>query len=128
LDVLRNNEILFVPLDQNFGSGGVYVEFFGQKAATATGPVVFAKRTNATILPMFIIRVTDDTHKIIIKEPLILEEGFDEQDTIYKSTKKITSMIEEYVRRYPHEWGWMHRRWKSQPDARNQQNVKTQVG
>ena len=39
LRVLRNNEFLFIPLDQNFGSGGgVFVDFFGQKAATATGP------------------------------------------------------------------------------------------
>ena len=52
LKALRENEIVFVPLDQNFGSaGGVFVDFFGQKAATATGPIIFAKRTGAVILP-----------------------------------------------------------------------------
>jgi KDO2-lipid IV(A) lauroyltransferase len=41
LKALRDNGILFVPIDQNFGNGsGVFVEFFGHQAATATGPVV----------------------------------------------------------------------------------------
>ena len=116
LKALRNNEILFIPLDQNFGSdGGVYVDFFGQKAATATGPVVFAKRTKALILPMFIIREPNDHHKIIIEPPLTMEDGKDEEETILNNTARITKIIEQYIRRYPYEWGWMHRRWKSRP-------------
>ena len=116
LRVLRGNELLFIPLDQNFGSGGgVFVDFFGQKAATATGPVVFALRTRAPILPMFIVRQPDNTHKIIIEPPLILEEKGDDQEKITVNIAKITKLIEQYVRRYPQEWGWMHRRWKSRP-------------
>ena len=116
LKALRNNELVFIPLDQNFGSGaGVFVDFFGQKAATATGPVVFAMRTKAPLLPMFIIRQKDDTHKIIIEPPLYLEEKADDKETILVNTARITKVIERYIREYPQEWGWMHRRWKSQP-------------
>ena len=116
LKVLRENELLFIPLDQNFGSdAGVFVDFFGQKAATATGPVVFALRTKAPILPMFIIRETEDRHKIIIEPPLVLEEHAHEEEMISMNTAKLTRIIERYIRRYPHEWGWMHRRWKSRP-------------
>jgi len=116
IKALRNNEILFIPLDQNFGSnGGVFVDFFGQKAATATGPVVLASRTGATILPMFILRQKDDNHQIIVEPPMDLEEGKDEKDTIFINTAKITKIIEGYIRIYPQEWGWMHRRWKSRP-------------
>lgn len=116
LRVLRNNEFLFIPLDQNFGSGGgVFVDFFGQKAATATGPVVFAMRTKAPIVPMFVIRQKDDTHKIIIEPPLKLEEFSDDKEMIQRNTAKITQVIERYIRQYPQEWGWMHRRWKSRP-------------
>jgi KDO2-lipid IV(A) lauroyltransferase len=115
--VLRNNEMLFIPLDQNFGSGGgVFVEFFGQQAATATGPVVFALRTGAPILPMFIVREQGDRHRIIIEPPLELEKFEDDQQTLRVNITKITDLIEKYVRRYPHEWGWMHRRWKSRPN------------
>ena len=116
LKALRKNEVLFIPLDQNFGSGGgVFVDFFGQKAATATGPVVFALRTEAPILPMFIVRQKEDVHKIIIEPPLTLEKGNDDQETIKINITKLTNLIERYIRKYPQEWGWMHRRWKSRP-------------
>ena len=113
---LRNNEVLFMPMDQNFGTGGVFVDFFGRKAATATGPVVLAQRTGAAIVPAFIVRQKDDTHKIIIEPPLNLEKAKDQQDAIIKNTQKLTNIIEAYIRRYPAEWGWIHRRWKSRPN------------
>ena len=116
LKALRNNEIVFIPMDQNFGGdGGIFVDFFGQKAATATGPVVFAQRTKASIIPMFIIREHEDYHKIFIEPPVVLEERENEKEAIVLNVSKITQIIEQYVRRYPHEWGWMHRRWKSRP-------------
>ena len=119
IKALRNNEFVFIPLDQNFGSGGgVFVDFFGQQAATATGPAVFAMRTGAPIIPIFVVRQKDDTHKIIIEKPLTLIEGKDEKETIYLTISKITQIIERYIRQYPQEWGWMHRRWKSKSPER----------
>lgn len=116
IKALRNNELVFIPLDQNFGTGaGVFVNFFGQKAATATGPVVFALRTGSPIVPMFIVREKDDTHKILIDAPLMLEKQVDEKQTIAHNVARITQVIERYIRQYPQEWGWMHRRWKSRP-------------
>ena len=113
---LRNNEVVFIPIDQNFGTAGVFVDFFGQKAATATGPVIFAERTKAGIVPCFIVRQKDDTHKIICEPAIGLEEGRDNQETISINIQKLTSIIETYIRKYPAEWGWIHRRWKSKPN------------
>ncbi|MFA6216725.1 MAG: lysophospholipid acyltransferase family protein [Candidatus Omnitrophota bacterium] len=110
---LRENSLLFIPLDQNFGTAGVFVDFFGRKAATATGPVVFAQRTGAALIPCFIIRQKDDTHTIVFEPALRLEEGKTEQETIEINVQKITSIIETYIRQYPAEWSWIHRRWKS---------------
>ena len=115
---LRNNELLFIPIDQNFGTGGVFVDFFGKKAATATGPVVLALRTKAAVIPCFIVRQKDDTHKIIFEEPLNLEEGRTFQETISINIQKLTDIIESYIRKYPAEWGWIHRRWKSRPSIK----------
>lgn len=112
---LRDNEIVFIPIDQNFGTAGVFVDFFGRKAATATGPVVFAQRTKAAILPCFIIRQDDDTHKIIFEPAIELEETNTPQETIATNIQKLTDVIEAYIRKYPAEWGWIHRRWKSTP-------------
>lgn len=113
---LRNNELLFIPIDQNFGEGGVFVDFFGRKAATATGPIVLAKRTKAMILPCFIIRQRDDTHQIIFEPPLKLEEGKDEESAVLINIQRLTNIIESYIRKYPAEWSWVHRRWKSRPN------------
>lgn len=115
IKVLRNNEFLFIPIDQNFGSGGVFVEFFGRQAATATGPVIFAQRTGAPILPMFIVREKDNSHRIIIEPALHIEEKENNEATIQHNISRITRIIESYIRTYPQEWGWIHRRWKSRP-------------
>ena len=113
---LKNNEVLFILLDQNYGDeGGVFVDFFGQQAATATGPVVFSNRSGAPILPIFIRSDGPDRYKIKIDQPVTLQSTQNEQD-IVANVSKLTKIIEGYIRLYPHEWGgWMHRRWKSRP-------------
>jgi KDO2-lipid IV(A) lauroyltransferase len=113
---LRDNEILFIPLDQNFGTSGVFVNFFGRKAATATGPVILASRTGSPILPCFIIRQEDNSHKIIFEDPIVIEENKVDKEAIIKYVQRITDIIESYIRKYPAEWGWIHRRWKSRPE------------
>ncbi|MFH1440869.1 MAG: lysophospholipid acyltransferase family protein [Candidatus Omnitrophota bacterium] len=112
---LRGNEMVFIPVDQNFGTAGVFVDFFGRKAATATGPVIFAQRTKAVLLPCFIVRQKDDTHKIFCEASFEIEEKGTNQETIAANIQKLTNIIEIYIRRYPAEWGWIHRRWKSRP-------------
>ncbi len=118
IKALRNNEVLIILLDQNYGSQGrVFVDFFGRPAATATGPVVFSLRTKSPILPIFCLQDEGEiSFKIIIEPELVLERGYDEQDIIHKNVAMITRVIENYVRKYPHEWGgWIHKRWKSKP-------------
>ncbi len=112
---LRNNELLFIQLDQNFGASGVFVDFFGQKAATATGPVVLTLRTQAPIVPMFIVRTRPRHYDILIEPPITMEKKDTFEETLQHNIQKITSIIEAYIRKYPAEWGWIHRRWKSRP-------------
>jgi KDO2-lipid IV(A) lauroyltransferase len=112
---LRNNELLFIQLDQNFGTGGIYVDFFGRKAATATGPVVLALRTQAPILPAFIVRDKNNLHKIIFEPEFVIQQGQTKQQTVLINIQELTNLIESYIRQYPAQWGWIHRRWKSRP-------------
>ena len=115
ISALRDNELIFIPIDQNFGTGGIFVNFFGEKAATATGPVILAQRTNAALIPCFILRQPGDRHKIVFEPALKLIEGKNPQDTIAVNIQRLTDIIESYIRKYPAEWGWIHRRWKSKP-------------
>ncbi|MFA5261862.1 MAG: lysophospholipid acyltransferase family protein, partial [Candidatus Omnitrophota bacterium] len=81
LRVLRNNELLFILMDQHFGSqGGVLVDFFGQKAATAPGAIVIANRTGAPVLPIFNVRQEGHQQKIFIEPEMPLQRcGSDEE-------------------------------------------------
>ena len=116
LHALRDNEIVLIPLDQNHGSkAGVFVEFFGRPSGTAVGPVIFAMRTGSPILPIFTVRSGEDTHEVIVEPHFYLETKSSDEETIQFNIQKITTIIERYIRQYPQEWGWMHRRWKSQP-------------
>jgi len=115
LRILRRNEVLFVQLDQNFGTGGVFVDFFGVKAATATGPIVFSLRTGAPLVPMFIRRIEGPRHHIEILPPREIGPGRDRDAAVHAVVQELTTVIEEYIRRYPHEWGWIHKRWKARP-------------
>lgn len=119
LKILQDNQILFILLDQNYGEdGGVFVEFFGELAATATGPVIFSYRSGAPILPVFIVRDGPDRNKVIIGPPVKLKAAQCEESGLQRNTAQLTKIIEGYIRRYPQEWiGWMHRRWKSKPAA-----------
>jgi len=120
IESLRKNELVFIPIDQNFGTAGVFVDFFGVKAATATGPVVLAQRTQAALLPCFIIRQKDDTHKLVFEPEIVLKQAENAQQTILVNIQELTGIIERYIRRYPAEWGWIHRRWKSKPSKSNE--------
>ncbi len=118
LAFLKKNGVLFIQMDQNYGSGkGVFVDFFGRKAATATGPVVFALRSKAAIIPAFIIRKPDNTQEIIIEPEFKIEEKATHQETLRHNIACLTKIIESYIRKYPAQWSWIHRRWKSRPSS-----------
>ncbi|MFH1201687.1 MAG: lysophospholipid acyltransferase family protein [Candidatus Omnitrophota bacterium] len=115
---LKNNEVLFILLDQNFGTGGVFVDFFNRKAATATGPIILAKRSKATIVPMFIVHNEDGTHRLIIEPEFVLEDKGTGEENISSNIQRLTDIIENYIRKFPSEWSWIHRRWKTQPKSK----------
>src|SRR6185503_7461330 len=112
---LRSNEILYIILDQNYGGDGrIFVDFFGQPAATAPGPVIFAERTGATILPVFMMGEANQRHRLVIEPAFEIEHLEDDQRTIAHNIARLTKIIEAKVRERPYEWGgWMHKRWKS---------------
>ncbi|MGE5279911.1 MAG: lysophospholipid acyltransferase family protein [Deltaproteobacteria bacterium] len=115
LRVLRDNEILFIQLDQNFGTAGIFVDFFGEKAATATGPIIFSLRTGAPLVPMFIRRLKGPRHHIEILPPLEIDTRREKEEAVFAIVQELTGIIEQQIRRYPHEWGWIHKRWKARP-------------
>jgi KDO2-lipid IV(A) lauroyltransferase len=119
IKALRNNEMVMILMDQNSGEGGVWVNFFGKLAATPVGPIVFALRTKSIILPMFIVREGLAKHCIHILPPQELEIKDNVDETIILSAIKLTKIIESRINNHPSHWGWIHRRWKTEPSEKD---------
>ena len=112
LGCLRRNEILYIIADQQQRRGGIAVPFFGRMAYTPPGPAIFSLKTGAPVLPMFVLRESELGRTLVIGEPIALERTFDDRKDIETLTAKLTSVIEDTVRRYPGQWAWLNRRWK----------------
>ena len=114
-DTLRDNEVLVMPVDQNYGGPGrVFVDFFGRKAATAAGPAAYAFKTGACLLTAFAYPLNDGRWKVTI-EPVAIDRSAPEKDSVHIATQEVTSRVEAAARAFPEQWAWMHRRWKAVP-------------
>jgi KDO2-lipid IV(A) lauroyltransferase len=115
LRCLGNNEGIGMLLDQDAGSSvGVFVDFFGRPACTNKGLALLALKTEAPVVPAFIARNGLGFRIEIGKEIPLLKTGEKSQD-IAVNTQQYNKAIEEFVRRCPEQWFWVHRRWKSKP-------------
>lgn len=113
IKTLANNGIVAMLADQDAGSNGVFVEFFGRPASTASGPVVFSMRTGAVILPAFMRRIGCDKHIVEIGEPFGIIDTGDKENDIKENLARVAKIFEDYIGRFPEQWLWSHKRWKS---------------
>ena len=112
---LKNNELLGILADQDTDKvDGVFVKFFNELAYTPTGPVALSIRSGAPLIPCFIIR-GNGRHTIFVEEPLPILRTGDKDKDLLVNTERYTKVIEEWVRRYPSQWVWLHQRWKTKP-------------
>ncbi len=110
LKCLNEKKLVAILSDQSAPKESVYVNFFGQQVSTFSGTSVFALRTNSPIILILILREKKN-FKLIWEE--ILFEKKDDNDAIKKLTQIHTTAVENFIRKFPTEWLWMHRRWKN---------------
>lgn len=117
--VLRKGELLGIMADLNAQEReGVFVDFFGTSASTTTGIAKLALSTNAAVLPAFAVWNEAKQKYVVHLEPAVKYEKTDDTDADVKTlTQKITNVVEDYVRRYPEQWLWIHKRWNTRPEG-----------
>jgi KDO2-lipid IV(A) lauroyltransferase len=114
LGVLRKNGILGFVVDQDVDAvDGVFVNFFNRPAYTPVAPVRFAMASGAPIIPAFVVR-KGMKHHIIVEAPIKLRLTGNKEEDLKVNTQAWVSIQEQYIRRYPDQWVWNHRRWKTQ--------------
>ncbi len=117
--ILENGETLGILADLNVQKKeGVFVDFFGVPASTTTSIAKLALKTNAIILPAFAVWDEAKSKYVVYLEPPIkYEKTGSQQDDIEEITQKITKTVEEFVRKYPEQWLWIHKRWNTRPEG-----------
>ena len=120
LSVLKKNGLLGFILDQNaLAHEGVFVDFFGKPACTTPGLAFLSAHSQAPVVPVFMHRKLDGTHRLEIL-PALEPPSDREPDTVREATQRYTRIIEDVIRQHPEQWIWMHRRWRTTPPAGEQ--------
>ncbi len=113
LKALNSGEFIAFLVDQNaLRHRGTFVDFFGMKASTVTFPAKLALKYKKPVL--FSYCVFNEKNK---KYELFIEEIDTENKDIKQLTQDYTKAIEEAVRRYPSQYLWTHKRWKTRPEG-----------
>ena len=119
LGAMRQGETVGILMDTNMTPPqGAFVPFFGRMACTASGMARVALKTGATVLPGFMLWEEQEQKYVLhFGEAIeVVSTGNDEQDVL-ENTARFTAVIESWIRRYPEQWLWVHRRWKTRPEG-----------
>jgi len=110
---LKKGAFLGLIMDQDPAKSGVLVPFFGYQTLTASGPATLARMQEVPIVPITIrFDPFDKIHVITVHKPLYAEHTDDKKKDILVTTTRLSEFMEDYIRRYPEDWFWLHNRWK----------------
>ncbi len=117
ISAMRGGETVGILMDTNMTPPqGVFVPYFGVPACTASGLARVALKTDAAVLPGFLIwEQARKKYVLRFGERMELRRTGDVDADVLANTAAFTAAIERYVRANPEQWLWMHRRWKTRP-------------
>jgi Kdo2-lipid IVA lauroyltransferase/acyltransferase len=117
LAAMKAGEVVGILMDTNMTPPqGIFVDFFGIPACTASGLARIALRADAAVVPTFTIWDAKlKKYRLRFDPAVVLVRTGDLEADIQANTQNFTSIIEDYVRKYPEQWLWVHRRWKTRP-------------
>jgi KDO2-lipid IV(A) lauroyltransferase len=116
LRTLRANGAVAVLIDQNvLEKDGIFVDFFGRKAATTTVAAAVGLKTGCALIPCRAQRTPDGRYRVVYEPPVGATPSGDKDRDIARVTQELTARIEAWVREAPEQWLWIHKRWKTRP-------------
>ena len=119
LNAMHAGQAVGILMDTNMTPPqGVFVGFFGIEACTASGLARVALRTGAAVLPGFLVWEEKDHRYVLHFGPeLSFSTTGDTESDILTATQQCNDVLEAWIRRYPDQWLWIHRRWKTRPEG-----------
>ncbi|MGB6192575.1 MAG: lysophospholipid acyltransferase family protein [Terracidiphilus sp.] len=119
LTAMRAGETVGILMDTNMTPPqGLFAGFFGIPACTASGLARVALRTGAAVLPGFLVWEPGESQYVLHFGPeLRFTQGDDTEANVLAATQQCNDVLESWIRRYPDQWLWIHRRWKTRPSG-----------
>jgi KDO2-lipid IV(A) lauroyltransferase len=119
LQAMHSGDTVGILMDTNMTPPqGVFVPFFGTLACTASGLARVAAHSKAAVLPGFMLWEPYEHRYVLHFGPeLTLTRTGDAAADALANTALFTATIESWIRRYPEQWLWVHRRWKTRPEG-----------
>jgi KDO2-lipid IV(A) lauroyltransferase len=119
LQAMHRGDTVGILMDTNMTPPqGVFVPFFGTSACTASGLARVAAHSKAAVLPGFMLWEPQENRYVLHFGPeLTLARTGDPTADALANTALFTATIESWIRRYPEQWLWVHRRWKTRPEG-----------
>lgn len=111
---LREGKFLALLSDQAAHSDDCFTTFLGRDAAIFLGAAVFALRTKLPVILSMPRRIGVGRHRLELSEIKTDDLSFS-PDNVKILAERYTRAIEDYIRRYPEQWFWLHNRWKRAP-------------
>lgn len=111
IEALRENKIVALLADRDFGMRGEPLDFLGRKTIIPKGPAVFSLKTGAPIIPGFLIRTQEDSFFLKFEEPIYPPQSGDEQENLLSVMKAYAAVIERKIREYPSQWLMFREFW-----------------
>jgi KDO2-lipid IV(A) lauroyltransferase len=117
--VLEEGKYLGILADLNAQHReGIFVDFFGVPACTTTSMAKLALATDAILMPAFAVWNEERGRYVVHLEPPVqYERSGDHDRDIRRVTELVTRSVEKYVRAYPEQWLWIHKRWNTRPEG-----------
>ena len=118
---LAEGGFVSILVDQDAGRKGVFVPFFGRQASTWRSTALLSQKTGAPVLPGCCVRTGDPLRfRVLVGRPVYPDpEASDVSAETLRITADFTRQLEGWIRQYPEQYLWLHRRWKTVPAARS---------
>ncbi len=109
---IQNNKVIALLADQSGGEDGLFVEYFNRPVSTRSGPAIFSVRNGTPIIAAFMVRQPNGTYIATLEEINTENLNGTTEEKVRELTQRHVAVLENYVRKYPEQWLWLHKRWK----------------
>ena len=114
---LRAGDSVALLLDENGGRRGTFVDFFGRPASTHRSAALLTLLAGAQLVAGAVVHDETRGERLFLLREIETCGGLAGGAAVHDLTQRVTATLEEWIRRYPNQWRWIHWRWRERPDG-----------